>query len=384
MTYRLGLIVNPLAGMGGAVGLKGTDGDRHERALERGARPVSPRRTATALTALGRLQPPLELLTCGGDMGQQAASAAGLNHRIIYEPRGAPSGPADTVRAARALAAHGIDLLLFVGGDGTARDVLAGVDGNLPVLGVPSGVKMHSAVFAPGAALAGDIAAAFLAGGCNPADLVDAEVMDREEDGHSPRLYGALRVPAVSLWTPHPKAGAAGGAMLDGALSRIAEVIRDDRLTLIGPGATMQALKQRLGVAGTLLGVDVFHNGQLVDTDVAAARILTLLEARQGRIVMSIVGGQGFLFGRGNQQFSPAVIRQVGLRNIVVVAALEKLTALGGQPLYVDTGDDALDQELAGFINVRIGARRSLQYRIAVPTALDAGTLQLSAGAARG
>ncbi|MGB5346305.1 MAG: hypothetical protein WBN23_09080, partial [Woeseia sp.] len=136
--------------------------------------------------------------------------------------------------------------------------------------------------------------------------------------------------------------------------------------------------------AGTLLGVDVIHNGQLVDTDVSAARILTLLEARQGRIVMSIVGGQGFLFGRGNQQFSPAVIRQVGLRNIVVVAALEKLTALGGQPLYVYTGDDALDQELAGFINVRIGARRSLQYRIAVPTALDAGTLQLSAGAARG
>jgi predicted polyphosphate/ATP-dependent NAD kinase len=243
---------------------------------------------------------------------------------------------------------------------------------------------MHSAVFAPGPALAGDIAAAFLAGGCNPADLVDAEVMDREEDGHSPRLYGALRVPAVSLWTPHPKAGAAGGAMLDGALSRIAEVIRDDRLTLVGPGATMQAVKQRLGVDGTLLGVDVFHNGQLVDTDVSAARILTLLEAGQGRIVMSIVGGQGFLFGRGNQQFSPAVIRRVGVRNIVVVAALEKLTALGGQPLYVDTGDDALDQELAGFINVRIGARRSLQYRIAVPTALDADTLQLSAGAARG
>lgn len=370
MSYRLGLIVNPVAGMGGAVGLKGTDGERHAQALARGAGPLSHRRTATALAALNHVQVAFKLLTAGGAMGAIAAREAGIEHRVVFEPAGRHTTAADTVAAAQALALAGIDLLLFAGGDGTARDLLKVIDGRIPVLGIPAGVKMHSAVFAPGPAAAGDIAAAFLQSHCSPGSLVDAEVMDRQDDESSPELYGTLRVPTNATWSPHPKAGAAGSAMLNGAIEHTAQLARDERLTLIGPGATMQAIKQRLGSNGTLLGVDAFEQGRLVEADLTAERCLTLLEERRGRpgrIIVGIVGGQGFLFGRGNQQFSPAVIRRVGLNGIVVVAAVEKLTALAGRALYVDTGDESLDREFAGYISVRTGARRSLQYRVAAP-----------------
>ena len=136
----------------------------------------------------------------------------------------------------------------------------------------------------------------------------------------------------------------------------------------------MQMVKRRIGFDGTLLGVDVIQHSELVAADVSAEQILSLLDGRQGRIVVSIVGGQGFLFGRGNQQVSPAVIRHVGADNVVVVAAMEKLVALDGRPLLVDTGDDELDRELAGFINVRTGAHRSMQYRVASAAELSIGS----------
>jgi predicted polyphosphate/ATP-dependent NAD kinase len=224
---------------------------------------------------------------------------------------------------------------------------------------------MHSAVFAPGPSAAGDVAAAFFTGHCNHSDLVDAEVMDREDADASPRLYGTLRVPASSHWAPHPKAGSAGNAMLEGACERVArQCHNDDCLTFIGPGATMRRIKERLGFRGTLLGVDACRRGRLVRADVGERQILDLLDGPEGRIVVSIVGGQGFLFGRGNQQFSPAVIRRVGRERIVVVASTEKLVALAGRPLLVDSGDASLDRDLAGFITVHTGARRSTRYRV--------------------
>lgn len=365
MPYRLGLIVNPVAGMGGAVGLKGTDGERYDRALALGARPVAAGRAAKALATLARRVPNLAMVTCAGSMGEAAAREAGFDPEIGWRGDAGRSSGRDTADAARELVRRGIDLLMFAGGDGTARDLLGAVDGKVPVLGIPAGVKMHSAVFAPGPRAAGDVAAAFLTGTCEPSDLVDAEVMDREGEETSPRLYGTLRVPACSLWIPHPKAGSAGSTVLDGACETVARQARDDCMTLVGPGATMLRIKERLGFRGTLLGVDAVLRGQLVEGDVGEQRILELLDGREGRIVVSVVGGQGFLFGRGNQPFSPAVIRRVGLDRIVVVASMEKLAALDGRPLFVDTGDESLDHELAGFIPVRTGARRTAHYRVA-------------------
>jgi len=369
MTHRLGLIVNPVAGMGGAVGLKGTDGDRYDEAVALGASPVASARAARALASLARLVPELQMVTCAGAMGQAAAEEAGLAAEIAWRGGEGRSSGRDTAEAARSLARAGVELLMFAGGDGTARDLLGAVDDSVPVLGIPAGVKMHSAVFAPGPSAAGDVAAAFLAGDCEPSDLVDAEVMDRESEEASPRLYGTLRVPAGSLWTPHPKAGAGGSAMLEGACERVARQAQDDSLTLLGPGATLMRIKERLGFRGTPLGVDAVVSGRLLEADVGERQILDLLEGRKGRIVVSVVGGQGFLFGRGNQPFSPAVIRRVGLDRIVVVASMEKLAALGGRPLLVDTGDETLDRELSGFISVRTGARRTARYRVAATAA---------------
>ena len=368
MTHRIGLIVNPVAGMGGAVGLQGTDGGRYEQALAMGARPVAAGRAAIALAALARRVPDLKIATCAGPMGEVAVREAGLVGNVAWRGVAGRSSGRDTADAARTLARRGVDLLLFAGGDGTARDLLDAIGPRIPVLGIPAGVKMHSAVFAPGPGAAGDIAAAYLAGHCRPGDLVDAEVMDRDGTDASPSLFGTLRVPVSSLWAPHPKAGPAGSAMLDGACEHVARQARDDCLTLIGPGATMRRIKQHLGFAGTLLGVDAFRRGRLVEADVGERRILGLLNDGEGRIVVGVVGGQGFLFGRGNQPLSPAVIRRVGRDRIVVVAAIEKLVALEGRRLLVDTGDASLDRELAGFITVHTGARRSTRYRVAAAT----------------
>ncbi len=377
-THRVGLIVNPIAGMGGAVGLAGTDGERLAEAIARGARPLAAARAGRALRVLaGSGQDAaarVEVLTAAGDMGEEAALAAGLTPRIVYEPAASRSRRADTVAAARALLAAGIDLLLVAGGDGTARDLLEPVGDRVPVLGIPAGVKMHSAVFAPGPGAAGDIARAFLAAGCPAERLRDAEVMDRELDPGgqaSPELYGTLRVPAGSQWLPHPKASPGDDARLEGACAWAARLARDELVTLIGPGATMQAVKARLGFDGTLLGVDAVCEGRLLAADLGERQIIDLLAGRQGRIIVSIVGGQGFLFGRGNQQLGPAVIRAVGRERIVIVAALGKLAALGGGPLIVDTGDAVLDSELSGFMPVRVGARQAVQYRVVAADAAD-------------
>jgi len=363
-THRLGLIVNPIAGMGGLVGLKGTDGDRYKQAIERGAHPLALNRAAGALATLMQQKVNFELVTCGGNMGETAARSAGLQARVVWRAAHSQTNGTDTIDAARALVAENIDLLLFAGGDGTARDLLGSIGRQIPVLGIPAGVKMHSAVFAPGPRAAGEIIASFLVVDCSQKNLRDAEVLDRDDDGASPRLFGMMKVPINELWTPHPKAGGGSSALLVGALTHGTKLATDGRVTLIGPGATMRDLKEQLGFAGTLLGIDAFQHGQLIASDVGERQILDLLDGQEGRIIISIVGGQGFMFGRGNQPFSPTVIRRVGLDQVFVITAQEKLTLLEGRPILVDTGDEALDDELAGFKSIRVGAKRCIQYQV--------------------
>ncbi len=366
-TYRLGLIVNPIAGMGGAVGLKGTDRELAEKARALGAAPLAGCRAAAALSQLADLGDRLQVLTCSGTMGADAAQANGLPAQVASIVQDGPTSAADTQAAALRILDRHPDLLLFAGGDGTARDLLEVLGQRVPMLGVPCGVKMHSAAFAASPRAAGEVVRRHLLAADRGALLRDAEILDREassatQNRLSPKLYGMVRTPCLSLLVPGAKSSSRPSeqAALQSAVCRAVKLAGDKRITLIGPGSTMQRVKRGLGFAGALLGVDAAAEGRCLAEDLGERDILGLLRGRPARILLSVVGGQGFLFGRGNQQFSPKVIRAVGLDQIFVVASLEKLAALPEQCLLVDTGDERLDDQLAGFREVIVSGGRTV------------------------
>ena len=357
---RLGLIVNPVAGIGGRVGLKGSDGlEIQKQALALGALPESLNRAVQAVERLSLLDN-LEVITYPGEMGADAARAGGFEPTVIGSITPGETTPEDTLNAAREMLLLAVDLLLFAGGDGTARDIYNAVGGDLPVLGIPAGVKIHSAVFGTNPRSAGDLAASYLRG--RVSSLREAEVMDIDEEAFrqgivSAKLYGYLRIPfRISLVQGLKMASGPGEeAALASIAFDIVGSMEDDCLYVIGPGTTTRAITAELGLEKTLIGVDVLLNRKLIAADVGEAQLLQLLDGRKAKIVVTLIGGQGCIFGRGNQQISPSVIRKVGQDNIVVVSTTEKLYALGRQPLWVDTGDRALDEMLCGYITVVTG-----------------------------
>ncbi|MEW6266159.1 MAG: ATP-NAD kinase family protein [Thermodesulfobacteriota bacterium] len=368
---KLGVIVNPIAGIGGRVGLKGSDGPEVLRlARERGAEPEASERAREALLSVTLLADQIEVVTYPGEMGAEACLRAGLRPRVIGNIQAGQTTAADTEAAARQMLAEGVDLLLFVGGDGTARDICDVVDERLPVIGVPAGVKIHSAVFAVNPHGAGLVAREYLERRltrCRP-----AEVMDLDEDAFrqgvlTARLYGSMCVPDGRHNLQGTKIGGLPTARDE--LAAIAQTVIEgmddpDRVYIIGPGTTTRVIKQMLGLEHTLLGVDAVRDRKLVALDADERRLLELIKDHRAEIIVTVIGGQGHLFGRGNQQISPRVIRAVGKEHIVVVATEEKLLGLEGKPLPVDTGDPALDKQLAGHIRVITGYRKYTVYRV--------------------
>ena len=372
---RIGLVVNPIAGMGGAVGLKGTDGDNAARARELGADPVAAPRTRKTLEARAGTAQDIDWLTSAGNMGADCLAAAELPFDVVHDAAHADTGSADTRAAVQALLDHKVELVVFAGGDGTATEVLAIVDQRVPMLGIPAGVKMHSAVFAISPRAAADVIAAFVAAGDADALLDDAEVMDRPagQPNASPVLLGYARTPIVPSLVQHGKAAGATGS-IESACDDAFERIRDEGLVLIGPGSTMLEIKRQLGFDGTLLGVDAVRNGEPVGIDLNAADILAIPDLSDAWLLMGVIGGQGFLFGRGNQQLSADVLRRIDRDRIVIVSSTEKLFALPERQLYVDTGDDAVDNSLAGYLPVTVGYRRRMQVRVGPPPHIEAET----------
>lgn len=366
---KLGLIVNPIAGMGGGVGLKGTDGpDILRRARELGAEPKAPGRATAALKVISQIKDQIELITCAGEMGESEAKEVGFSPTVIGTDAGDETSAGDTRRAAEDMAKLGVDLLLFAGGDGTARDVYEAVGQSVPALGIPVGVKMHSGVFALTPKKAGEAALQFLQE--ESPQTTEAEVMDIDEEAFrsgvvSAKLHGYLMIPAEPEFVQVTKSGEASEAdALQSIAAEVAGNMESDAYYIIGPGTTTRAIKDELGIEGSLLGVDVVRNGELVAKDVAENELLTLLNGSRAKIIVTVIGGQGYIFGRGNQQLSPQVIRKVGKDNIIVVATRNKLFSLERRPLLVDTGDDALDESLAGYINVVTGFKESHVYKV--------------------
>ncbi len=358
---RLGLIVNPIAGLGGRVGLKGSDGAALQRqAFELGAVPESHRRAALALQRIKPIQDELTLIAAPGEMGQDAAESCGIESTVIGSIKSGQTTADDTRSAAKAMQRLGVDLLLFAGGDGTARDIADVIGDDVLVLGIPTGVKMHSAVFAVSPVAAGELTLATLQGRIRRKR--EAEVMDIDEDALrqgivTAKLYGYLRVPFEQRLIQGAKA--ASRETDRSAMAEIAQAVvsrmADDFLYVVGPGTTTRAILGKLKLKKTLVGVDVVGKSRLLARDVNEAQLLDLLRGREAKIIVTPIGGQGYLFGRGNQQLSPKVITQVDRDNIIVVATPNKLDALGGRPLLVDTGDAETDRLLSGYVRVVCG-----------------------------
>jgi predicted polyphosphate/ATP-dependent NAD kinase len=370
---RVGLIVNPVAGMGGRVGLKGSDGIEillHARNL--GATSPSPGRAVQALKRLAPIQHEIEVVTYPFEMGEAAARECGFQPRVIGAIDRRNTTADDTERAAREMLALGLDLLLFAGGDGTAVDISRSIGDRLPVIGIPGGVKMHSAVFAVNPRAAGDLALAYLTGktdAVRESEVMDIDERDFREDRLSAKLFGYLRVPVEKNLVQSMKEASRGEeeAALNGISSAVIDRMGPDEAFVIGPGTTTRAIMTSLGLVHTLLGVDVVCNRRLIARDVNEQQLLALLQGRKSKLVVTPIGGQGFIFGRGNQQLAPSVIRAIGKDNIIVIATPGKIGALHGRPLLVDTDDEAINALLSGYIKVTTGYDEQIVYRVAGP-----------------
>jgi len=425
---RLGLVVNPVAGMGGRVGLKGTDG-KVEAARDRGATPRAPDRAAEAMAAFAERLPDATVLAGPGRMGAEAATAAGFEPEIVgdVDPErtraAATTTAADTRAIVSAFANRGVDLVLFVGGDGTAVDVAVALDDaadaaapadadettapddaadaadatEIPMLGVPAGVKVYSSVFAVTPREAGRIAATF-------ERVEDREINDIDEDAYR---EGAVETELRAV-RPVPVADGVqaskqlGGGSVEGLVEGVLADLRPGTAYVFGPGSTIGAIEDALGIDGSPLGVDVWRapdsferppstdkppQGELLVRDGSASEIrAATIDGSYDRsfgdpidgpfdsptesdsddvgsdptptpgdetdvvVVVSPIGGQGFLFGRGNQQIAPDVIRAAEL---AVVGSRRKLDGVG--VLRVDTDDAELDEDLRGWRKVRVG-----------------------------
>ncbi|MHA2385174.1 MAG: ATP-NAD kinase family protein [Candidatus Thorarchaeota archaeon] len=362
---RIGLLVNPIAGMGGRVGLKGTDGVVEE-AIRRGAEPVAAGRAADFLDALSQMQKigrvEISLVTCPDVMGEQVTRSSGLPHDVVDLDIDSETGSDDTRKCVVALYEAGVRLLVFVGGDGTARDILDAITkhalDDLLVLGVPSGVKMYSGIFVINPRDAAEVLRLVLQG---TTSLAEFEIMDADEeaireDQFIIKLYGYLKGPAVPARFQGAKQASPETTNEQEAQEAIAryvtESMEQENWYILGPGTSVRTITDILGVKKTTLGVDLF-SGETIHNDVNEGDILKLVkDFEKAWIIVSPIGHQGMLFGRGNQQISPKIIELVGKERILVISTPSKLNGIEGGILRVDTGSGEVDEMLYGYIRV--------------------------------
>jgi predicted polyphosphate/ATP-dependent NAD kinase len=378
--FKLGLIINPVAGLGGTVALKGSD-NVVEHALALGAQPQANSRAQQALAILLPYQKQIKIFTVNGQMGELIARQLGFAVEVVYDSKSEKTTALDTENAVQILKQQGVDILLFAGGDGTARNVCAVVGDHFPVLGIPAGCKIHSGVYAITPKAAGRVIEMMVTK--QLVTLTDADVMDIDESLFregvvKAKRYGEMQVPSELRYIQAVKSG---GKELDELVLQdiAADVIEqmDDELFIIGSGSTTAFLMTELGLEHTLLGVDAVCQQALISKDLTESALWLLINNHQQqglntKLVITLIGGQGHIFGRGNQQLSPRIIRfllaqQGGKENIVIIATKAKLTALAGRALIADTGDNELDQQLCGYFPITTGYKDQVLYPVNSP-----------------
>jgi len=384
---RVGLVINPLAGIGGPAAMKGSDGAHAQNVARKlGVNPRAGHRAGDTFVHLAELlardnNAAMITLVCPtGAMGAESfAAATGFAVEWVGETP-AITTAADTRRCAERLFS-GVDLLVFVGGDGTARDVLDVVRSapqfaSVPVLGVPAGVKMHSGVFATSPRSAALLLHELAIGGLVAA--AEAEVKDIDEAGLrrgevGSQRYGELLVPTEGGYLQHVKSGGkeVEALVLLEIAAEIEEFVAPDtEFLVLGPGSTCYAVKERLlgeasGVEPTLLGFDVIRAGELLIKDATLADLLGIQgQTTQLCVLLSFSRNQGFLLGRGNQQLGAAILANLAPSQVCVLSSRAKLGSLAGRPLLVDTGDFDLDQKFSGLTQIISGYQDRLLYRV--------------------
>ena len=357
--------------MGGKVALKGTDGAHTlSLALKRGAHPVSPDRALAALSRLVPLKEKFDLITPGGIMGEDILKKTDLCFTVLDETAsGTRTCAQDTIRAVQSLERLNIDLLVFAGGDGTASDICRALALPIPVIGIPSGVKMHSSVFGINPERAGDLIALFAGG--QSMEIQDAEIIDMDESALRKgkvctRLAGYLKTPFKRSFSQSPKAGSplSEKTSFHAIARQIFSLMKTDVAYLIGPGTTLMPLATLLGFEGTLLGFDLVINQTLVQKDLTETDILRVVKNTTASLVLTPIGGQGYLLGRGNQQISPRVLNHIRRDAILIGATSQKLASFQGRPLLVDTGCRQTNDRLQGYAKVITGQDEVMVLKI--------------------
>lgn len=368
--FRLGVIVNPFAGIGGALALKGSDGAQvREKALSMGAEQKANEKMAKALSILEALSGKFTVVTAQGEMGESVCVSLGLPYEVIYSPSCIQTEGEDSEKAAQAMLKANVDLLLFAGGDGTARNICNVVGAAIPVLGVPAGCKIHSGVYCVSPAAAGQVVSQMIAG--ELVSEMEAEVRDIDENAFRQgkviaKHYGEMRVPAELTYIQAVKMGGKEdeALVLDDIAAYVSEIMEDepDTYFVMGSGSTVGAIMDYLGLENTLLGVDVVRHGKREASDVTAPQLIALTQGKPCKVVLTVIGGQGHILGRGNQQLSPEFIRHVGKQNMILVATKQKIRDLNGRPLRLDTGDESLDAQLSGAFTIITGYKDKVLY----------------------
>ena len=369
---KIGFLINPVAGMGGKVALKGTDGeDILRRAIELGAVPAANGRAKAALAVFREASSGHCFYAPAGEMGGKLLFESGPEPVIICDPAEKTTAD-DTKKAVSIMLEAGVEAIVFVGGDGTARDICSVVGDKIPVIGIPAGVKIHSAVYAKRPKDAGMLVKNLLLGKVKRFTL--AEVMGLDEDAFRnnvvrARLYGYMKVPDDREFMQDRKSGSSlsdDSERLDIA-AYVIKNMHEDEIYLIGSGSTTYSIKESVGTEGTLLGVDAVVNRAFTGKDMTESEIRNALsgfEKNKRHLVITVIGGQGHIFGRGNQQLSPDVIRMIPRENITVIANASKMAALFGKSLIADTGDPVLDEELKGYIPVITGFGKKVMLKV--------------------
>jgi len=365
-----------VAGIGGRVALKGSDGEEIQQlARQRGAVALSQQRMQQALQLVAPYRDQIHIFTASDQMGEQLSKDLGFTVTVVNQSLSENTSASDTEETVRQCLAHNVDLLLFAGGDGTARNVFNALKDEeshrIPaVIGVPAGCKIHSSVYAVTPMHAGELLSQIIKG--RALSLTEASVMDIDEDEFrhdrvKARLYGHLPVPAENRFMQSMKEGGITHEelSLQDIAAYMTETMQDDCLYLIGSGTTAKAVLDELQLPATLLGIDAVLNHQLLASDLNEQQILELLDNYNNvRLVITVIGGQGHVFGRGNQQISPQVIKRLGMQNIDIISTAEKIHSLNGLPMRVDTGDEDLNQSLYGMVPVITGYDEKTLYRI--------------------